>query len=171
MFENIRKNIAFWLYPPKTVPVNANEIAQAVRLQKERDALVVHCKELEARLATPPDPKNLMRQLMGGITLDMDTQENYLIPLTVEEIREFNKWGWEQATNRWWQYLVRWAINNQAAKTIGEIPKDRDATLFGAGRIDGLMLLRDEVDNRKVAHESDTQKPEPYDADKIIQDN
>lgn len=171
MFENIKRDIAFWLYPEAQREIAKIGIIREVRseLIKENDRLCTVIAKMKAEAAV--DPKNLMRHLMSSVTLDMSTADNYLIQLTTEEIRDMNRWGYELYTSRWWKYLVEWAINTESGKTIGLIPHDRDKSLFGAGRIDGLMILRDEVESRKNNHESDQQKAEPYDEQKIIQEN
>lgn len=109
--------------------------------------------------------------LQGGVKLalgDDGVKENYLSSLTEEEIKSFNQWGFDLAKSQWWKYLLDWAINTQAAKTLGVISHNRDQAIFGSGRIDGILLLRDEVDARKSAHEGDRKEPDSYDENRAI---
>lgn len=154
MFESFRKRIAFFIYPEVQWDLANLEVEAGVLRREKKDREV--------------DPKNLMRELMGGVTLSLGQQENYLAPLSVEEVRELNRWGFELAHSQWWKYLVDWAINTQAAKTIGVLPHSREQAIFGSGRIDGILLLRDEVEARKNSHEQEKVGEGPFDENKVI---
>lgn len=114
------------------------------------------------------DKSAVMRKELGGI--DMDAEENYLKKLSIEEIKAFNQWGFELYHSIWWKYLVAWMINTQSATALGNILSDDRRALFGAGRVDGLMALRDEVESRKDSYVTDNpDAEEQYDENRIIQ--
>jgi len=171
MFHKIRKHIAILLYPAaQEVGFLLDRNAQLSESMLEfREESMKLMRELEEK-RKQVDETDIMRELMGTVTLKQtETDENYLIPLTIAEIQAFNRWGADLALSPWWKYLVDWAVNNQAAKTIGSVLKSERNAIFGAGVVDGILLLRDEVDNRKAAHEAFIQKPEQFDPFSIIQ--
>lgn len=139
MLLTTRRRIALWLYPEIT----------------------------KERIVDRRDPKDLMREELGGINTLVNG--NYLSELSETEIDAVNRWAFELATSRWWGYLTAWAINSQSATTIGNIMHSERMAIFGCGVIDGILLLRDEVDRRKSEYELSRKKDEDFDPYQLIQ--
>lgn len=164
MIPKIRRAIAFWIYP------GMKDLWDAT------DSLIARNKELheqlqiERRQREDIDPKNIMRQLMGLVYVDMESMEDLYHGLSVEETRQFHRWGFEQAKNRWWKHLYANALNKQAAKTLQEMLVNERYAWIGGGTINGIMLLNEQVERLRAAHEEDIQPEEGFDNAKLIQD-
>ena len=163
MVENIK--IAIYLFFKKKqdlVDSNNAYLTEEIKLRKE-------IYELKRELQNRPDERDLMRNMMDSVSLDMNVKDNFLSGYSKAEIQNFNKFGYELAENKWWKMFVAWSINSQTAKVVGNIPHDNNKDLFGAGVIDGIMFMRDMVENRRDAHLLDTQPEETFDKNQVIQ--
>jgi hypothetical protein len=163
MFDTMREKICFWIAP------EIKEDLDHYWKENDKQRLIITELMRENKRLKEESKIDASRKLLGGVAYDMNVKGNYLSELSEKEIKDFNRWGWELATSHWWEYLVSWTLNSQATETIATIPYDRDKSLFGSGRIDGIIALRDEVDARKSAHDATGVTPEPFDPDMIIQ--
>jgi hypothetical protein len=113
---------------------------------------------------------NLMRSRMGAYTnLDVNTEQNYLKKLSIDEIKQFNQWGYELKNSQWFSFLTDWLINKQSALIIGNILDGEKKALFGAGIVDGIIALREEVDARSNAYNMSRGETEDFDENQAIQ--
>jgi hypothetical protein len=164
MIPKIRRAIAFWIYPgAKTVWDSLDEVindAKDLRIQLE----------MERRKHEDIDPKNLMRQLMGLVSVDMEAMEDLYHGLTLEETRAFHRWGFELSNNQWWKRIRANLLNQSAAKTLREVMVSEKNSFIGCGTINGIMLFDEVVERLRAAHESDVAPQEGFDNAKLIQD-
>lgn len=157
MITNIRRAIAFFVYPNLKLLWEANE-----SLTKE---LVD-----ERRKREDIDPKNIMRQLLGLVSVDMESMADLYSGLTVAETRAFHRWGFDLSLSRWWKHLRANAINRQAANTLKDMLISERGAWIGGGTINGIMLLDEQVERLRAAHEEDVKPQEGFDTSKLIQD-
>lgn len=167
MITEIRQKIALWIYP--------DEMRYNFSYEEKRRLLstIAELREqlkIERRQREDIDPKNLMRQLMGLVTVDMEAMEDLYAGLSVEEIRLFHRFGFDLSKNKWWKYLRAHTLNKQAAKTLREVLINERHSWIGAGTINGIMLLDEQVDRLKAAHEEDVAPQEEFDKAKLIQE-
>ena len=151
MVDNILKKIALFIYP---------------KFKYLDDSLYIARKKVA--LYQDVSKKDLMREALGGITLDMSVKDNYLKGLTIEEIRGLNMWGFQLHEGIWWQKFTEWALNNQAGKVVGNVLREREKSIFGAGQLDGIMFIRELVESRRNAYLIDTQPEEGFDQNQPI---
>jgi hypothetical protein len=126
--------------------------------------------EIERKQREDVDPKNLMRQLLGVAEINMEAMEDIYHGLTLEETRQFHRWGSDLATNRWWKLLRNNALNRNAAKTLGKMLYGERYAWIGAGTINGIMFVDEQVERLRAAHEEDIQPEEVFDSSKLIQE-
>jgi hypothetical protein len=157
MITNIRRKIAVWLYPNLSGLISMNK------------SLVEQLK-IERRQREDVDPKNIMRQLIGLSSIDMEAMEDLYIGLSLAEIRSFHKWGFDLAMNKWWKHIRSNSINRQAAKTLKEMLIDERHAWIGGGTINGIMFIDEQVERLRAAHEEDIVPEEPFDNSKLIQE-
>lgn len=126
--------------------------------------------EMERRQRSDIDPKNIMRQLLGLAIVDMEAMEDLYAGLTVEETRQFHRWGFDLAKSKWWKLLRSNSLNRNAAKTLQNMLFSERNAWIGGGTINGIMFIDEQVERLKAAHEEDVKPVEGFDNSKLIQD-
>lgn len=166
MFDNIRRTIAFLVYPRAKLQIQVidrERLECLVLIQKLREEL------RQERMRTEGiDPKNIMRQLIGLVPVNMEVMDDMEHGLTEAQRRQFHMWGFQLSQTEWWKHLRAYATNKQAAKTLKEMLVNERYAWIGGGSINGIMFIDELVESLRAAHENDVAPDEPYDANKVI---
>lgn len=120
-------------------------------------------------IVTQLDVRQLMRLNLGLVDLRLQGHQNPLNGLTEEQIKEFELWGSAVKQSRWWSYLTSHVINKQTALTLGKSLSSESATWAGAGFVDAVIELSQEVERLATARERRLAGEDPYDEDYLIQ--
>lgn len=156
MLKNFRKKVALLIAPDMRI-----ELAQA-----EENVQTAHMKAVAGI-----DAKNIMRQLLNSVTIDMEAKEDLLADLRPEQLREFYSWGAGVSQSTWWPFMRRWLLNSQGAKTLKELMSGRiDTQQFGSGTLNGIILVDDELSRLNSLFESSRLPQEVFEPQNIIQE-
>ena len=166
MFDNIRRKFAYLVYP---------EIFK--EKDRTREAYLTWSKEArrldeelrQERMRTEGiDPKNIMRQLIGLVPVNVEVMDDMEHGLTEAQRVQFHTWGYQLSHTEWWQRLRAYSLNKNAAKTLKEMLVNERYAWIGGGTINGIMFVDEMVEGLRAAHENDMAPDEPYDEHKVI---
>lgn len=163
MIAQIRRNIALAICP------------RLKELWDVTDDLVDKNRVLQTELAKEralpkTDPKDIMRELLGAIPLNVETMNDVESGMTEAQRKNLHLWGYQLAQTEEWKHVRAFSLNKHAAKTLQEMLKNERHAWFGGGVLNGIMFLDELVEALSAAYEQDMQPEEAFDANSIIQD-